>query len=108
MALQPVTDAAFAPFVAAPGVAFVEFSAPWCAPCRRTDPIVEELATKVAGARFGKVDCDQSPATAAANGVLSMPTFMLFRDGSKVDQIVGAVPRPVLEAALARQGAKVR
>jgi thioredoxin 1 len=97
-----LTDADFQTFSSQKGVVLVDFGAPWCPPCRRTDPYVEALAAEIPQARFGKVDCDESPATAAANGVLGMPTFMVFKDGRKVEQIVGAVPKPVLEEAVRR------
>ena len=97
-----VTDADFAPFIAQKGVVLVDFGADWCPPCRRTDPYVEQLAQEMPQARFGKVDCDASPATAAANGVMGMPTFMVFKDGRKVEQIVGAVPKAALAEAVRR------
>lgn len=89
-----------------PGLAFVDFGAAWCPPCRRTDPFVEELAREFPTVRFARVDCDASPATAAAQGVLGMPTFLLLRDGRRVGQVVGGVPKQRLREALLEAGAR--
>jgi len=97
-----VTDADFQAFTAQKGVVLLDFGAEWCPPCKRMDPIIGQLSTELPQVRVGKVDCDRSPGTAAANGVMGMPTFMVYKDGRKVDQIVGAVPKPALLAALKR------
>ncbi len=81
------------------GLAVVDFWATWCAPCRMIAPIVESLATEYAGkAKVAKVDVDNNQKTAARFNVRSIPTILFFKDGKLVDQVVGAVPRPQLEA----------
>lgn len=97
-----VTDSDFQTFTSQKGVVLLDFGAEWCPPCKRMDPVIEQLAAELPTVRVGKVDCDRSPTTAASNGVMGMPTFMVFKDGRKVDQIVGAVAKPVLAAALRR------
>ena len=80
------------------GLALVDFGAPWCGPCRMVAPIVEQLAAEYAGrVKVGALDVDASPGTAARFNVRSLPTFLFFRDGRVVDQVVGAMPRPMLE-----------
>ena len=81
------------------GLAVVDFWATWCAPCRMIAPIVEQLATEYAGkAKVAKLDVGHNQKTAARFNVRSIPTIRFFKDGKLVDQVVGAVPRPQLEA----------
>jgi thioredoxin 1 len=81
------------------GLAVVDFWATWCAPCRMIAPIVEALATEYAGTvKVAKLDVDNNTKTSARFNVRSIPTILFFKDGKLVDQVVGAVPRPALEA----------
>ena len=76
----------------------VDFYADWCGPCRMMGPVVESLADTYAGkAKVGKVNVDESQALAASYGVMTIPTFMLFRDGKVVDSVTGGVPPHVLK-----------
>jgi thioredoxin 1 len=96
------TDARFATDVLesdAPVV--VDFHAAWCPPCRVMSPILAELAVERPDVRFVKLDVDDNAETAVRYGVLSMPTFMVFRDGEPVLRLVGARPRRRLEQELA-------
>jgi len=68
----------------------VDFTATWCGPCKRIAPFFDELSTKYEKAVFLKVDVDQCQETAAANGVSAMPTFIFFRNKTKIDKIQGA------------------
>ena len=88
------TDARFAADVLesdAPVV--VDFTAAWCPPCRVMSPIVDELAKERPDVRFVKLDVDDNVDTAVRYGVLSMPTFMVFRGGEPVLKLVGARPK---------------
>lgn len=79
----------------------VDFWADWCAPCKMIAPIVEELSEEYDGKiSFAKVDVDSSPLTAAEYGIRSIPTLLVFKNGSPVDQVVGAVPKAVLKKRL--------
>ena len=85
------------------GVVAVEFSAAWCAPCRIMAPVVEAAARDYAGRiRIVQLDADASPATQVRLGVRGLPTMLVFRDGTIVDRIVGAVGAPALRARLDR------
>jgi thioredoxin 1 len=92
----------FAAEVTGPGVALVDFTAAWCAPCRTIAPHVEAIAEAYDGRlRVAKIDVDENPELAARYEVRSMPTLLLFRDGQVIGQIVGAVPRARIEALVA-------
>ena len=79
----------------------VDFWAEWCAPCKMIAPIVEQLANEYDGkVKFAKLDIDSNPKVAQAFGIRSIPTLLIFKDGKPVDQVVGAVPKSVLEKRL--------
>ena len=79
----------------------VDFWADWCGPCKMVAPVVEELAAEYDGTvKFAKVDVDANPVTAGKYGVRSIPTLLIFKDGKPVGQVVGNVPKHVLEARL--------
>lgn len=82
-----------------PGVTVVDFWAAWCGPCRMMEPILEEIAIEFEedGVLVLKVDVDQAQATAADYGVRSIPTLVFFRAGEPLFEMVGAVPKPVLQ-----------
>ena len=71
----------------------VDFTAAWCPPCRVMSPILDELAEEHPDVRFVKLDVDDNVDTAVRYGVLSMPTFMVFRGGEPVLKLVGARPK---------------
>jgi thioredoxin 1 len=79
----------------------VDFWADWCMPCRIMGPVMEELSKAYAGkALFGKVDVDQNSQIASRYGIMSIPHFLIFKNGALVEKIVGAVGREPLENAL--------
>jgi thioredoxin 1 len=98
--VETVTDSNFQEFTAQKGVVLIDFWAPWCGPCKRIGPVIEQLATEMPQVRFGKLNTDENQMTAARNGVMSIPTLMIYKDGKKVDQVVGAVPKEMLVASL--------
>ena len=79
----------------------VDFWADWCMPCRMMGPVMEELAQAYAGrAKFGKVNVDEDSQIASRYGIMSIPHFLIFKKGTRVEKIVGAVGREPLENAL--------
>lgn len=79
----------------------VDFWAEWCAPCRMIAPVLDDLANEYDGKiKFTKVDVDTSPQTAMKYGIRSIPTLLVFKGGSPVGQVVGAVPKAVIKKRL--------
>ncbi len=95
-----LSDAEFESFTTQEGVVLVDFWAPWCGPCKRIAPIIDELSNEMAAVRFGKLNTDENQQTAVGQGVMSIPTLMVYKDGKKVDQVIGAVPKETLAATL--------
>lgn len=85
----------------ADGPVLVDFWAPWCGPCRRVSPIVEEIAGEKAGKlKVGKLNVDDSQQTAIRYNVMSIPTLIVFKNGQEVKRVTGAYPKKRLEAEL--------
>jgi thioredoxin 1 len=100
--IPTVTDDAFAAEVLESELpVLVDFTAAWCPPCRVMKPVLAELAAERDDLRVVQLDVDADQRTAAEYGVLSMPTFILFRGGREVQRLVGARPRRRLDAELA-------
>jgi thioredoxin len=99
-----VTDATFAAEVErSPMPVVVDMWAAWCGPCRMVAPVIDELASEMAGrVRFAKLNVDENPATASRFNVRSIPTLLVMRGGREVDRIVGALPKIELTRRLAR------
>jgi thioredoxin 1 len=96
--VKHITDAEFQGTVAS-GVTLIDFWAPWCGPCKMIAPILEELAGELGDkAKIVKINVDDNPQVAGQYGIMSIPTLLLFKDGKKVDQKVGAQPKPALKS----------
>ncbi len=93
--MTDVTDATFeAEVLKAELPVLVDFWAPWCGPCRALGPIVEEMATELAGrVKVVKINIEDAPNTPTTSGVRGIPTLMLFKGGELVDTRVGGMPK---------------
>ncbi len=81
----------------------IDLWAPWCGPCRFVSPILDELAHEYAGRlKVVKVNVDDNQGLARRFDAMSIPTLVVLRDGAVVDRVVGAMPKPQLEAQIAR------
>lgn len=79
----------------------VDFYADWCGPCKMMGPVVEAMAETFDGKmKIGKLNVDESQETAAKYGVMSIPTFIFFKNGEKVQQSVGAVSKEEFEQVI--------
>lgn len=79
----------------------VDFWAPWCGPCQRIAPLVEELAAENTGRlKVGKVNVDTSPQLASFYGVNGIPTLMVFKNGQVVRSLIGLQSKARLQEAI--------
>ena len=79
----------------------VDMFATWCGPCKMMGPVIEEIAAEYEGkVKVGKLDIDQDPELTAQYKIMSVPTFLLFKDGEVLDKIIGGVPKEILTEAI--------
>jgi thioredoxin 2 len=99
-----VTDATFTAEVErSPVPVLLDLWAEWCQPCRLMAPVLEQLATELAGrVRVAKLNVDENPVTAARFNVRSIPTLLALKEGQEVDRIVGVQPKAAIAQRLER------
>jgi thioredoxin 1 len=99
-----VTDANFeAEVVKSDKPVLLDFWAVWCGPCQMQGPIVEDIATVLAGkAKVGKLDVDENTQVAQQFGVMSIPTLMIFQGGKVVKQFIGVQNKETLMGELGK------
>ena len=83
-------------------IGLLYFSAGWCPPCQQMKPVFEELKEDFEGrVEFRKIDVDNEEGKAAKFKVLSIPTFVILKDGKEVDRKVGALSKEILKSWIA-------
>ena len=76
------------------GTALIDFFAEWNMPCLMMAPITEELSEEFKGKiKFGKVNIDENSKLAQKFKITSIPTFIILKNGAKVGQFIGTIPR---------------
>ena len=103
MGARAVTDATFdTEVLGSSKPIMVDFWAEWCGPCRAVSPILDQIATEHADKiDVVKLNVDENPDTAMKYQITSIPTMKVFRGGEVVKTVIGAKPKPALEADLA-------
>ncbi len=101
--MREVTDATFEQDVLKSDIpVLVDFWAAWCAPCRRVAPILKEIGDENEGKiQIVKLNVDDNPETAMKYQITSIPAMKLYSGGEVVKTIIGAKPKPAIEADLA-------
>jgi thioredoxin 1 len=103
MAALDVTDATFeAEVLNSDKTILVDFWAEWCGPCRAVSPILDQIATEHADKiTVVKLNVDDNPQTAMKYQITSIPAMKVYQGGEVVKTVIGAKPKPALEADLA-------
>ena len=79
----------------------VDMFATWCGPCKMMAPVVAQLAEEYKGSvKVGKLDIDQNVDIVAQYKIMSVPTFLVIKDGEVVKKLIGAVSKEELVVAI--------
>nr|WP_304149791.1 thioredoxin [Mitsuokella multacida] len=84
----------------AEGTVLIDFWATWCGPCRMLSPIVDEVASEHPDVKVGKINVDEQPELAQQFGIMSIPTLLVFKNGEKVQESVGLIPKEKVESLI--------
>jgi thioredoxin len=87
-----ITDQSFDNEIASHDVVLVDFWAPWCGPCKKVSPILDEISEE-RGLWVGKLNVDENPIKSSEYSVTSIPYMVLFKSGKPVKTIIGAKPK---------------
>jgi thioredoxin 1 len=90
-----VTDENFDSVVSSHKTILIDFWAPWCGPCKKVSPILDEISSE-RGLWVGKLNVDENPIKSAEYSITSIPYMVLFRSGKPVKSIAGAKPKHIL------------
>lgn len=90
----------FNDFIKSKKTGLILFSAPWCAACKLTTPIIEDLAKNNPDFPFAKIDVSKNPGLASKMGIMSLPNILLINGGKVKDQIIGSTNKKEIETKI--------
>ena len=93
---QELDAKSFEKVIVADKPVLVDFFATWCGPCQMMMPIIEEVAQEAKNFSVEKLDIDKAPKVAAKHNVMSVPTFILFKNGREVIRVATPMPKDLL------------
>jgi len=102
MAVKMLYEKNFEEFVSQNKVAVVDFYADWCMPCRIMSPRLDEISEEIKEVAFGKLNVDENGSIAQRFGIISIPTFIIFKNGAQVDEIVGTRSKESVKETIKR------
>lgn len=90
-----ITDATFeAEVLSSSEVVVVDFWAPWCGPCRKLGPVLDEVAEELQGkVKVVKINTDENLKTAKEYSIIGLPSLLVFKGGQAVERLVGLMPK---------------
>lgn len=98
-----VTDETFPEIIAKYPLVVIDCWAPWCGPCNMVAPILDEIAKDYADKIvIGKLNVDNNQKTAMQYGIMSIPAMLIFKNGKLIDQVIGAMPKQLLEPKITK------
>ena len=99
-----ITDDNFEQLIESNSALVIDCWAPWCGPCRSIAPIIEKLAEKYDGKiKFAKLNTDENQKIAMKQGIMSIPTLLLYKEGKQVNRVVGALPEALMEKSITKE-----
>ena len=97
--VQELTSKNFNEFISE-GITVVDFYADWCAPCLMMVPVIEELSKKMKDIKFARINVDSEREKAQKFSIMSIPHFIIFKDGKEIDRIIGGMHKTIFEERL--------
>lgn len=93
--IEELNESTFTTYVLnSSSLVLVDFWAPWCGPCRKMAPVLEQIQNEMSDSiKIAKVDTDKFPNLASEYGVFSLPSLLLFKDGEVKEVMVGLMPK---------------